>query len=287
MGFTSVLVVGAGPTGLTLACALRAAGAGVRVVDAAPGPATGVHALTERLADLGVAVEWGLRVTEVVPGKDIVLVRAGAEVLRAGWVAGCDGAHGTVRAAVRRPDYRCGRVLLAGSAAHGRGGAGIGDAENLGWKLAAVVLGRAAEQLLETYEAERRLAARPRRLLTGPGPVSYRRGPLAGSRSGGVLGRAGDRVPDLACHRADGTPTRLHEELGGRWALLSAFANQSPMIRPWLGESVTDLRWPRTELALIRPDGHLAWHGRRLEGLRRWLTRVLGRVVAPAPILGR
>ncbi|MER5727338.1 FAD-dependent oxidoreductase [Streptomyces sp. NPDC002138] len=59
-------------------------------------------------------------------------------------------------------DYRAGRVLLAGDAAHvhspfgGQGlNLGIGDAMNLGWKLAAVVRGRAPEGLLDTYTAER------------------------------------------------------------------------------------------------------------------------------------
>ncbi|MFJ6752971.1 FAD-dependent oxidoreductase [Streptomyces sp. NPDC091266] len=60
------------------------------------------------------------------------------------------------------PDYRSGRVLLAGDAAHvhspfgGQGlNLGIGDAMNLGWKLAATVHGRAPEGLLDTYTAER------------------------------------------------------------------------------------------------------------------------------------
>ncbi|MEU8914094.1 FAD-dependent monooxygenase [Streptomyces nigrescens] len=60
------------------------------------------------------------------------------------------------------PDYRSGRVLLAGDAAHvhspfgGQGlNLGIGDAMNLGWKLAATVRGRAPEGLLDTYTAER------------------------------------------------------------------------------------------------------------------------------------
>ena len=50
-------------------------------------------------------------------------------------------------------DYRRGRILLAGDAAHvhspigGQGmNTGIGDAENLAWKLALVVRGRAAER---------------------------------------------------------------------------------------------------------------------------------------------
>ncbi|MDT5075936.1 MAG: hypothetical protein QOJ80_573 [Mycobacterium sp.] len=59
--------------------------------------------------------------------------------------------------------YRRGRLLLVGDAAHvhspvGAQGlnTGIGDAENLAWKLALVVSGRAHETLLDSYEAERR-----------------------------------------------------------------------------------------------------------------------------------
>ncbi len=59
--------------------------------------------------------------------------------------------------------YRTGRILLAGDAAHvhspfgGQGmNTGIGDAENLAWKLAMVVTGTAAPALLDSYEAERR-----------------------------------------------------------------------------------------------------------------------------------
>ncbi|MEU9623787.1 FAD-dependent monooxygenase [Streptomyces sp. NPDC048155] len=63
--------------------------------------------------------------------------------------------------------YRSSRVLLAGDAAHaipptgGHGmNTGIGDADNLAWKLAAVVAGYAADALLDSYEAERRPVAR-------------------------------------------------------------------------------------------------------------------------------
>ena len=63
--------------------------------------------------------------------------------------------------------YRRGRVLLAGDAAHihsplgGQGmNTGIGDAENLAWKLALVISGRAGDGLLDTYEAERRPIAK-------------------------------------------------------------------------------------------------------------------------------
>ena len=56
--------------------------------------------------------------------------------------------------------YRAGRILLAGDAAHifGAGGslnAGLLDAVNLGWKLAAQAQGRAPDGLLDSYDAER------------------------------------------------------------------------------------------------------------------------------------
>ena len=63
-------------------------------------------------------------------------------------------------------NYRDGRVLLAGDAAHvhspdGAQGLQIGvqDAVNLGWKLAQVVNGTSPETLLDTYHAERHPAA--------------------------------------------------------------------------------------------------------------------------------
>ncbi|MGW0162814.1 bifunctional 3-(3-hydroxy-phenyl)propionate/3-hydroxycinnamic acid hydroxylase [Mycobacterium sp. NPDC003323] len=63
--------------------------------------------------------------------------------------------------------FRTGRMLLGGDAAHlmpvwqGQGyNSGIRDAANLGWKLAAVVNGRAEDALLDSYDAERRKHAR-------------------------------------------------------------------------------------------------------------------------------
>ena len=84
-------------------------------------------------------------------------------------VAGTEVTVTAVRSATRFTDnarqastYRIGRVLLAGDAAHvhspfsGQGlNLGLGDAMNLGWKLAAVIAGWAPETLLDTYTAER------------------------------------------------------------------------------------------------------------------------------------
>ncbi len=90
--------------------------------------------------------------------------------------------------------YRGGRVFLAGDAAHqyiptgGYGmNTGIGDAIDLGWKLAATLRGFAGPGLLASYESERR-------------PVGYRNR-LASERHTGVRLRiadlyAGERDPE-------------------------------------------------------------------------------------------
>jgi 3-(3-hydroxy-phenyl)propionate hydroxylase len=66
----------------------------------------------------------------------------------------------------RMESFRHGRVLFAGDAAHrvspfGARGAnsGVQDAENLAWKLAALLQGRAGPALLDSYCTERELAA--------------------------------------------------------------------------------------------------------------------------------
>ena len=74
--------------------------------------------------------------------------------------------RGTVANSRQAEAYRSGRVLLAGDAAHvfAAGGtalnAGLLDAVNLGWKLAAAARGTAAADLLDTYQAERHPAGR-------------------------------------------------------------------------------------------------------------------------------
>ncbi len=162
--------------------------------------------------------------------------------------------------------YRRDRVLLAGDACHthapfgGQGMlTGLGDVENLAWKLALVVGGQARIALLDTYEAERRplatevlrgtsvvtklnIASSPigrfirdqlvARLFnlgavqrwvtyqTSQLWVSYRRGPLAERSLPVRKPRPGDRIADQPCSSTDGGSTRLHAELRGHWALL-------------------------------------------------------------------
>ncbi|MEU5940817.1 FAD-dependent monooxygenase [Micromonospora sp. NPDC047548] len=83
--------------------------------------------------------------------------------------------------------FRVGRVFLAGDSAHvtppagGLGGnAGIQDAHNLAWKLAAVVRGHAAPALLDTYERERRAVA----TLTADFSAQRQAGRIAGRGDG-------------------------------------------------------------------------------------------------------
>ena len=66
----------------------------------------------------------------------------------------------------RMKSFRHGRVIFAGDAAHlvspfGARGANSGfqDTDNLAWKLALVLAGRAPERLLDSYDAERTYAA--------------------------------------------------------------------------------------------------------------------------------
>lgn len=421
-----ITVVGAGPTGLALACGLRRFGVDVRVVDAAGGPATtsramglqprGVEVLA-RLGALGDLAEKAVRLrsmrfngevaldmSSLREAGQLVVSQARVEerlrdrlsalgvevewntpasaVTEWDWLVGCDGAHSAVRKMagiafegsqvmenfllrdvhaawdldresihifadgpsmttifplpggvwrVMSPDggrwtpgpidsvewestfrihrrqaatYRRGTVFLAGDAAHihspvgGQGmNTGLGDAENLAWKLALVVRGRAAERLLDTYEAERRpIGARvlasttpATRLVLGPGlvtrtirdrvmwpllnagPVQRRlvrftsqldvkySGPLAVGR------RGGERVPAFA---------RV-----GRWVLAGP-ATCLEVARDRLGDVVHHERAGDT--LLVRPDGHLAWRGPTSpERLSAWLNEVLGVPATP------
>jgi 2-polyprenyl-6-methoxyphenol hydroxylase-like FAD-dependent oxidoreductase len=110
----------------------------------------------------------GVMVPELDPGAK---GEPTLEELKAALVAVCGtdyGAHSPAflsrftDATRQAANYRSGRVLLAGDAAHihspvgGQGlNTGVQDAVNLGWKLAQVVKGASPADLLDTYHAER------------------------------------------------------------------------------------------------------------------------------------
>jgi 2-polyprenyl-6-methoxyphenol hydroxylase-like FAD-dependent oxidoreductase len=139
--------------------------------------------------------------------------------------------------------YRRGPILIAGDAAHvhtpaGAQGlnTGIGDAYNLGWKLAQVLAG-APDALLDTYETERQpIAAAVLGLSTkkyqGIGTLdresarrgkdekqltlTYYGGPLAPSTADHTTTlRVGDRSPDAELLDGDGVRQRLFKAFVG------------------------------------------------------------------------
>ncbi|HEY3556678.1 MAG TPA: FAD-dependent monooxygenase [Kribbella sp.] len=215
-------------------------------------------------------------------------------------VTGVDVTVTAVHSATRFTDnarqatsYRKGRVLLAGDAAHvhspfgGQGlNLGIGDAVNLGWKLAATIQGTAPEGLLDTYTTERHpvgewvldwtraqialmrtdfrtaaLRSVVTDLLGTPSGSTY----LAKKLSG-VLHRyaidgehelVGSVAPDFEF--ADGT--RLGEHLSDGKSLLLDFTDSAPLRDVASGRVRVLTTKYDGELTgvLIRPDGYVAW----------------------------
>jgi 2-polyprenyl-6-methoxyphenol hydroxylase-like FAD-dependent oxidoreductase len=198
--------------------------------------------------------------------------------------------------------YRDGRILLAGDAAHlfpATGvalNAGLIDAVNLAWKLAAHVHGWAPADLLDTYHDERHPAGE-RTLLHTQAQVALRRGhdraaealrevfgeilvdeqPLR--RIGALIAGtdirysprgpdehalAGGFAPDLALHTDDGT-TSVADMLHNAQPLLLDLADRPELrdvARAWRHR--VDVHSARTEhrpadALLIRPDAYVAW----------------------------
>lgn len=194
--------------------------------------------------------------------------------------------------------YRKGRVFLAGDAAHihaplgGQGlNLGLGDAMNLGWKLAAAIRGNAADGLLDSYQVERHPLgeqvlnwSRAQVLVMRPDPKARALNAilrdLMDTRDGatyfagrvwGVTTRydLGDRHP-LAGRSApnfeleDGTTVgELMRDGGGvlldfnRGAALEALASEyGDRIRLVSDQAKKPLG---LSAVLIRPDGFIAW----------------------------
>lgn len=108
--------------------------------------------------------------------------------------------------------YRIGRVLLAGDAAHvnspfgGQGlNLGIGDAVNLGWKLAATIRGTAPDALLDTYTTERH--------PVGAWVLEWTRAQVALMRPDAHTGALRDIVADLM--RTDDGNTYFIKKISG------------------------------------------------------------------------
>jgi 2-polyprenyl-6-methoxyphenol hydroxylase-like FAD-dependent oxidoreductase len=204
--------------------------------------------------------------------------------------------------------FRVGRVFLAGDAAHvmspfgARGlNSGVADAENLAWKLARVLAGRAPAGLLDSYEPERRAAAAENLAVTGATMrFMVPSTPLRRRLRNAVL-RGSVRVPALR--------RRVNS---GRLAEPFTYP-ASPIVAPGLGQVAPDAPLPgggrlrerlgRDFVALLvcpdgcGPDGVLAVPagsaaGRRYApggvpaGGRLWLIRPDGHLAArrdPAP----
>ncbi|MEU7788986.1 FAD-dependent oxidoreductase [Amycolatopsis sp. NPDC049159] len=204
--------------------------------------------------------------------------------------------------AMQATTYRRGRVLLAGDAAHivsplgGQGlNTGIGDALNLGWKLAATIRGRAPEGLLDTYSRERHPVGAWALDWTRAQVASMRPDPHAQAVQGVLRDLLGTREgTTYVFEKLSGTSVRY--DLGSTRPLVGRTA---PAFRLEDGTSLTDLMqdgrgvvldfsagaglrasaaaWEgdlryaagpaENDLGfaavLIRPDGVVAWAGER------------------------
>ncbi|MFG2988203.1 FAD-dependent oxidoreductase [Streptomyces sp. NPDC048257] len=220
--------------------------------------------------------------------------------------------------AMQTTSYRRGRVLLAGDAAHihsplgGQGlNTGIGDAVNLGWKLAATVHGYAPDGLLDTYTRERHpigaqvldwsraqvAVMRPdphaqaiqgviRDLLGTRGGTTYAFERVAGSSIRYDLGSeqplVGRSAPDFRLEDGtrlgdltqDGRGVVLDFTTDGR--LRGSATGREGRLRYAAGAARNDLG---LGAVLVRPDGIVAWAGDRdfeREALERPVSQWFG-----------
>ncbi|GAA2831746.1 FAD-dependent monooxygenase [Kitasatospora sp. CM 4170] len=184
--------------------------------------------------------------------------------------------------------FREGRVFLAGDAAHVHSPAGgqglntsVQDAYNLGWKLGQVLRHGAAEELLDSYEAERLPVAadvleistrlhraggvRDGRLRRGPWTeqlgLGYEDGPLTVEARTDLPEdalRAGERAPDAPL---DGAGTRLFELFRGPHVTVLAVGRELPAVPAGVRAHRVDggvaAEAYGRGLFVVRPDGYL------------------------------
>jgi 3-(3-hydroxy-phenyl)propionate hydroxylase len=201
---------------------------------------------------------WGLLAGRIGPG-DAEITRAAAYRF-----------HGTVTS-----QWRNGRVLLAGDAAHqmppfnGQGlCSGMRDVMNLSWKLAAVLRGRASDRLVRTYEAERRPHA------TSQVMHAIDAGKLIDHYSGRVhddhdvdAGYGGTRPPavlgpgiTVGSHPAVGQPFIDGSVEGdGRWILAGTVGDAlAAAWSPWQPHVAASAAAPPGGVVIVRPDRYVA-----------------------------
>lgn len=210
--------------------------------------------------------------------------------------------------------YRVERIFLAGDAAHvhapvgGQGlNLGLQDAINLGWKLGGRLRGWGSDELLETYETERRPVAENtlattraqselvwpngdvsavRRLLEELMDINEVNLSLTEKTTGtGIRYDCGEghdllgkRMPDVELED-DWLYDRMHR---GRGVLLDhpgvlavhGWGDRVDVVSPRLAGAGRHEQL--VESTLIRPDGHVAWVGEEQARLEAALTRWFG-----------
>lgn len=214
--------------------------------------------------------------------------------------------------AVTADRWRDGRVLLAGDAAHmtpqfiGQGmNAGVRDADNLSWKLEAVVRHGADPAILDTYETERKPHAKAmialsvfnKSLVSIKHPIGAKardaaiwtalRTPGLGSwieRAGmkprprfgrgsylgmprGARGAEGTLAPQPVVRRYDGRPVRFDDAVGIGWAVIGIGVDP----REKLGSDIATWEHVGASFTTVfgpgsRPQGTVG-EGRRRAGL--------------------
>jgi bifunctional hydroxylase/dehydrase len=188
-------------------------------------------------------------------------------------------------AARQATQYRRGRVLLAGDAAHihlpagGQGmNTGVQDAVNLGWKLGAVVRGDAPEALLDTYHDERHAVGRRLLVNTRAQGLLY--------LSGAEVQPLRDVLAGLVVHDAVG------RHLAGMVSGLDIRYDVGPGTHPLLGRRLPHTRLataagPADTTALLRTGRGLLLDLADDAGLRRaaaaWSDRLTVVTGAPQP----